>query len=527
MIDNTEIKKDFAEIDAGEISNPSCDLSNVMSKRIEDFGFDDNGEKIEGLEYLKQSVELSEEEIELMNGKVRWKIDYNIMPIICITYTLQFLDKLSLNYAAAYTFSADLHLVGQRYSWVAAIFNFGYLAGSIPANYLIQRFPVAKFTGCMIFVWAILLIAHIGAKNYGGILVLRFLLGIMESCISPSCMAISSNFYKRSEQPLRMCFFLSFNGIATMLGALLSWGLGHATKSSLVPWKLIFLTIGLMNVAWSVIFLIFCPDTPMNARFLNEKEKLIAVERVSQNMMGIKNIHYKQEQIFETFADYKTIYYVLIGLACGVINGGSGNFQSALIKGFGFSSTESTILQMPTGAIEFGVIFTAGIIAVLVKNTRCIIFCLLCIPSLCGLIGIATIPLEHKWALVGCAWLQYLIGGPVILSWIFLNANVAGSTKRTLSNGLWFTFYAAGNIIGANIFYTKQKPRYHSGILGLAISYGGMIVIGVLYRLSLMWENRSRDKKYGVLTEEAKAESILKGFQDLTDKQNTGFRYEL
>lgn len=42
---------------------------------------------------------------------------------ICFTYMVQFLDKLSLNYASAYTLIPDLALEGQRYSWVAAIFN--------------------------------------------------------------------------------------------------------------------------------------------------------------------------------------------------------------------------------------------------------------------------------------------------------------------------------------------------------------------------------------------------------------------
>lgn len=480
-----------------------------------------------GLEYLQEAEDLTQEEIDALDHVVRRKIDMWLMPIICFTYTLQFLDKLSLNYAAAYTMIADLGLTGQRYSWVAAIFNFGYIAGAIPANYLIQRLPIGKFTGTMIFIWAILLIAHIGTKNYAGMLVIRFLLGVLESCISPSCMQLNQIFYKKSEQPLRMCCFLSFNGIATMVGAILSYGLGHATKSSLKPWKLIFLTIGLINLVWSALFLYLCPDTPMNARFLNEKEKLVAVKRVSQNMMGIKNKKHKTHQIWESVLDYKTWIYVTIGLACGVINGGSSNFQSALIKGFGFSSTQSTILQMPTGAIEFSVIFTAGIIAVLVKNTRCIIFVLLCIPSLAGLIGIATIPLEHKWALVGCAWLQYLIGGPVILCWIFLTANVAGATKKTITTGLWFTFYAAGNIVGANIFVAKQAPRYHSGIIGLCICYGGMIALGISYRFALMWENHKRDKLYGVPTPESEADAVIKGFEDYTDKENHGFRYSL
>lgn len=41
------------------------------------------------------------------------------------------IDKLSLNYASAYSFIPDLGLEGQRYSWVAAIFNFGYLFWAI------------------------------------------------------------------------------------------------------------------------------------------------------------------------------------------------------------------------------------------------------------------------------------------------------------------------------------------------------------------------------------------------------------
>ena len=140
--------------------------------------------------------------------------------MICMTYMIQFLDKLSLNYASAYSLIPDLGLEGQRYSWVAAIFNLGYLFWAIPANLLVQRLPVAKYTGTMIFIWAILLICHVAAKNYAGMLALRFLLGMFEASISPAIMNICSLFYTREEQPLRMCIFLAFNGMATMVGAL-------------------------------------------------------------------------------------------------------------------------------------------------------------------------------------------------------------------------------------------------------------------------------------------------------------------
>lgn len=480
-----------------------------------------------GLEFYEKAQNISTEEKELEYRKIRRKIDSRLLPILCVTYTLQFLDKLSLNYAAAYSLKEDLNLVGQRYSWVAAIFNFGYMFWAMPSNYIIQKVPVAKYTGITIFFWAIILIGHIGCTNYGGMLVIRFILGMFEAGISPSCMALCSLFYTREEQPFRMCTFLSCNGIATMVGALLGYGLGHAKESSLKPWKLIFLVIGLINLVWSVVFIWVCPDSPTKAKFLSENEKAIVIDRISKNNIGIKQKEFKKEQAFEAFGDVTVWIITFMALGIGIINGGVTNFQSSLITGYGFSGINATALQLPTGAIEFVCVFLGGIVALKVKNTRCYLFVLYCIPALAGLIGIHLISLKHKWALVGCTWLLFLIGGPAILCWIFLSANIGGHSKRTTANGLWFTFYASGNIIGPNIFFARQSPKYYSAMIGLITSYCGLMALGVSYRLILMRRNSNRDKEQGELTEELEKEAVLNGFKDLTDFENRGFRYAL
>jgi MFS family permease len=178
----------------------------------------------------------------------------DVRPRICVTYCLQFLDKLSLNYASAYSLIPDLHLEGHRYSWVAAIFNFGYLFWAIPANLLIQRLPIAKYVGTMLIIWSIILCCHVAASNYAGMLVLRFVLGVCEAGISPCIMAIVATFYTRAEQPLRMCIFLGFNGMSTMVGSLLGFGLGHVNNAAIASWQLIFLVIGLMNFVWGIVF---------------------------------------------------------------------------------------------------------------------------------------------------------------------------------------------------------------------------------------------------------------------------------
>ncbi|KAK4985261.1 hypothetical protein LTR50_006065 [Elasticomyces elasticus] len=468
---------------------------------------------------------------------------------ICITYTIQFLDKLSFNYASAYSLVPDLGLTGHRYSWVAAIFNFGYLFWAIPANLLIQRYPVAKFTGGMIVVWSVLLCCHAAVKNYAGMLVIRVLLGMFEAGISPAIMNIVSMFYTRAEQPLRMCVFLAFNGMATMVGALLGYGLGHAHGTAVKSWQLIFLVIGVLNFVWGWIFvspdtftptpevralsadslqLFVMPDSPSNARFLTHKQRVIAIDRIASNMIGVKTKQYRPKQAVEACLDIKVHCLVLIGLACGVINGGVSNFASALIKGFGFSGIYATQLQLPTGAFEFVLVPLCGLAAGYFRNVRCLIIMLICLPPLGGLIGIRLTNLDHRWSLVGCAWLQYLVGAPVILAWNLLTTNIAGHTKRSMANGLWFVFYAAGNIAGANIFQAREAPRYFSALTGLIVCYCGLIVVAAFLWVYMFWQNKRRDQALGEGEEVVKGAeglAIRDGFKDRTDWESKGFRY--
>jgi predicted MFS family arabinose efflux permease len=441
-----------------------------------------------------------------------------------MTYTIQFLDKLSLNYANAYTLTPDLGLQGQRYSWVAAIFNFGYLFWALPANYLIQRLPVAKYTGTMILLWSLILCCHVAAKNYAGMLALRFFLGMFEASISPAIMNIVSMFYTRAEQPVRMCVFLAFNGMATMVGALLGYGLGYAHSPHIKTWQLIFLVIGLVNFVWAWMFLAFMPDSPATARFLTHKQRIVAIDRIAGNMIGVKTKQFDKRQALEALLDVKVHCLALIGLACGVVNGGVSNFASSLIRGFGFSGIYATLLQLPTGAIEFVVVPLCGLAAGYFKDSRCIILALICLPPLGGLLGIRLTPLSHKWSLVGCTWLQFLVGAPVILSWNLLTTNIAGHTKRSTANGLWFVFYAAGNVAGANLFFAREAPRYFSALTGLVVCYAGMVVIAVFLAGWMKRENKRRDRLYGAGEDE---QAVEDGFRNQTDREAKHFRYAL
>lgn len=50
---------------------------------------------------------------------VRRKIDWHVMPVLLVTYGLNYLDKNSISFASVYGLQAGTHLVGQDYSWLS------------------------------------------------------------------------------------------------------------------------------------------------------------------------------------------------------------------------------------------------------------------------------------------------------------------------------------------------------------------------------------------------------------------------
>jgi hypothetical protein len=51
------------------------------------------------------------------------------------------------------------------------------------------------------------------------------------------------------------------------------------------------------------------PDSPIDAKFLNEDDKLLAVERLRANQMGVVSTQWKKEHVWESLLDFKTWFW--------------------------------------------------------------------------------------------------------------------------------------------------------------------------------------------------------------------------
>ncbi|KAL4906381.1 hypothetical protein BDW74DRAFT_190114 [Aspergillus multicolor] len=472
-----------------------------------------------GRDYFQRALQYDEAQLERDAVKVRRKLDFYVLPLMMVTYMLSFLDKQTLNYSNAYGLQEDTNMTGDDYSWVSSALYIGWLVGAYPWQLLLQRYPVGRLIGVMLFVWGGVCMLQAAVFNFAGFFAIRFFLGLLEAVVSPAFIILTSMLWTREEQSLRSSYWLSMNGISAIVGALLAYGAGHAEGLAIV---------GSMTIAWGFVIYAYLPDGPHNAKMLSEYERIVAVWRISRNQTGLKQPRINTSQIKEALVDPRQWLLYLMAICYGILNGGVANFLAAIIKGFGYSPLRTSLLQTPVGAFELVMVIAFGYLSK-VPNMLGVTIVLSCIPGLAGLIGIMKISIErHRFALVAMCWLQGILGAPIILNWTLPGLNTAGHTKRSTVLGIYFVLYCAGNIAGPHLFLHAETPRYPTAIKGLAGSYAGAMGLQVIYTVYCAWENR-RKRRVGLLDEAAvnAAEVAMEGFEDLTDRENRHFRYRI
>ncbi|KXJ92112.1 major facilitator superfamily domain-containing protein [Microdochium bolleyi] len=461
--------------------------------------------------------------------RVRRKIDMHILPFLCITYALQFIDKTSLGYSSVYGIIPDNGLEGQQYSWTSSIFYFGYLIAEYPGVAILQKFPVAKFLGVNIILWGAVLLTTAACSSFAGLAGVRFILGMTEATISPGFVAVTGIWWTRQEQAGRSALWISFLGVGSFVGTLLAYGIGHI-KGSLSTWKYIFLILGAMTVAWGIIFTLFVPDSPAHASRLSDSDKVVAVQRVIGNKTGTKSRRFVKSQITEAVTDPKVIVLGLISFVNAIASGGLA-FGSLIIAGFGFDPLQTTLMNLPLSSVQVVAQLFCGFLASKINNSRLHVATAAMIPPIIGTCLINQLEVNNKWGRLAGVWLlgSYPVGFMVILG--LLSTNIAGSTKRSVASGWVFVCYCIGQIAGPQFFKSAEAPAYHGGIVAMLCGFILNLVLNQILRFLYVLENRKLDRSLEGKTEQEIAElhriSEQQGFEDVTDRDNVLFRYVL
>ena len=184
-----------------------------------------------------------------------------------------------------------------------------------------QRLPIGRYVGANICMWGIFLMLQAACNSFKTLAVLRALAGAAEACSDPSFMLITSMWYTRRQQPVRIGLWYLANGFGIAAGGLLGYGIGHI-KGALPSWKYEFIVVGALCTTWGIVMFIFLPDSPVTAKGLTLKQRRIAVHRLRDNQTGVENKHLKWYQVREAFLDIKLPLFFLLGTVGNIPNGG-------------------------------------------------------------------------------------------------------------------------------------------------------------------------------------------------------------
>lgn len=178
---------------------------------------------------------------------------------------------------------------------------------------VLVRLPTGKVLAAAIFLWGSALSIMTACTTFPSLLGMRFVLGSFESAIAPCCVAITQMWWRRSEQTMRTSYWNAMNGLTSIVGSLVTYGLGHVTSNVMYKYQTIFLFCGLLTVLYSFAVLAFMPDSPMEAKCFSERERLIATERVRANQMGIAARQWRWDHFWEVAIDIKTwLWFIAI-----------------------------------------------------------------------------------------------------------------------------------------------------------------------------------------------------------------------
>ncbi|ODV84636.1 hypothetical protein CANARDRAFT_176857 [[Candida] arabinofermentans NRRL YB-2248] len=432
------------------------------------------------------------------------KVDTWVLPIMIVTYSMQFMDKLALSAGSVFGVRKDLGLHGEQYSWCSSVFYFGYLLGNFIVTRLIQRVPIGKMVGISLCFWGIVLACSAACQTYGQLIACRFLQGLLESVVSPSFVFMTSMWWAREQQPARTGMWFAGNDIGGIVSSFVSFGLGHITGGSLSPWRYIFIVYGCIAFLWSFYVFFFLPDTPQNARFLSDSEKDYYKENLVQSYIAPK---WDWNEAKHLAMDLH-FWFLLFSSTLAILpNSGMLSYSNIVLTSFGFTSIQSTLVGLPSSILAGLFIAGTGQVCSRWKNQRTNMMIVCCLLSIIG----GALLYAGKSKGVKLTGYYFVTAQPALfpLGLSMAASNFIGTTRRSIVNSSIFIVYCACNIGGPQLFRSKDYPKYSYAFRSWIICYALGILMALVIRAHCMMINKKQEAKDQTAVPESITDGIL------------------
>lgn len=217
-------------------------------------------------------------EVKLVRS--RW---YRIIPIVFITYSLAYLDRANFGFAVAGGMQEDLNITPAISSLLGSLFFLGYFFFQIPGAMYAAHKSSKRLIFWSLILWGALATATGIVSSVSALVIIRFMLGVVESAVMPAMLILLSHWFTKKERSKANTFLILGNPATVLWMSVLSGYLIHA-----VGWRWMFIVQGAPAILWAFVWWRMIAEKPEEANWLTQEEKWAVSNRLMEEQKGIK-----------------------------------------------------------------------------------------------------------------------------------------------------------------------------------------------------------------------------------------------
>ncbi|KAF2876434.1 MFS transporter [Massariosphaeria phaeospora] len=293
------------------------------------------------------------------------KLDRWIMPMLWSMYWLNYLDRNAIALARINDIEEDLGITDTQYSTCVSILFVGYLLGQIPSNMFLTRTRPSRYMASAMMLWAVVSALTAVSKNFTGLLLTRFFLGLTEAPYYPGAVYLLSIFYTRKEVATRIAILYTGNILATAFAGLIAAGIFHGLDGAagLAGWRWLFILQGAVTFLIAIVGFFVLPDFPSTTRWLTQDERDLATSRMELDTVQNEGKTSTMNGLKQAAKDPMVWVFAIMAHMHLAANGFK-NFFPTVVQTLGFKQTITLVLTCPpyliAGAVTIAVSWSSG-----------------------------------------------------------------------------------------------------------------------------------------------------------------------
>ncbi|KAL9594425.1 MAG: hypothetical protein Q9219_007041 [cf. Caloplaca sp. 3 TL-2023] len=383
------------------------------------------------------------------------KFDLRILPVLAVMYLFNSLDKSNLGNAKTNGLEKTLHLKNSQYNTILSVFFVPYVLTAPILAILGKKYGPNRVLPLMMFSFGCFTLLVTAVENFGGLMTLRWFLGMSESAFFPLVIYYQTTFYRRGELASRLAIFYAAQSVASAFSGLLAFGVFQIHSGSLAEWRYLFIIEGCCTILFSFFAFYYLPHSAPMARFLTQSEKELAYYRMQVDSSSVVNEKFNLRQSLGIFKHWTSSLILAIEICLGVPLQSVQLFLPQIVGRLGYNAVKTNLYTVA--------------------------------PNVSGAVMLLVLAFASSRG----------TSAPSVLLDVWYNNNIAHEGRRIILTSIGVPLANLMGVVSSNIFQNKDAPKYIPALATTAAFGATGFALSLLLGVYMMMDNARRDKKAG------------------------------